>query len=333
MSFFSKLFTGLNYLLLVLFPFIIVFIFLFFISIFLFKKDVLNVSSLFLLSLSSLFTIISVFLLFLSITITLILPSVYKYTKLSTYIILSLFFFSLLIQQISIIKSLSEFVDIKNKWTLCINPKEIMDKVSCLLTGYMPRQGIGDWEILLIIYGFWLYGFVIPIFAIYFLMKDFVGSSGIVQNENYKKIISLGFAFMAYRGLIVTKLMDFLYIGSLGILMIIINFFAINFAVKKMHRFFVRIKSINEKEVKSKTINELKLFVKSSLSKLKVIPSINLISTIFEDRIRNNLKTIFEAENRLNEFENLLADFENEINKRNLSGVKAAIDKMIAAID
>jgi hypothetical protein len=58
-----------------------------------------------------------------------------------------------------------------------------------------------------------------------------------------------------------------------------------------------------------------------------------LISTIFEDRIRNNLKTIFEAENRLNEFENLVAEFENEINRRNLSGVKTSIDRMIAAID
>ncbi|MBU5688331.1 MAG: hypothetical protein KQA41_02160 [Candidatus Aenigmarchaeota archaeon] len=215
----------------------------------------------------------------------------------------------------------------------CGGQKTIIEKISCALIGYMPTTSTSIIETVIIIYGFYLYGFLIPILICYYLMKNIIDFSGVINNENYKKIISFGFTLLLYRSLIVSKLMDFLYIGYIGMGLIILNFIMLNHSIKKIRNISIRIKSIEEKEIKKRNINELKVFVKKSLQRLKLIPSTNLISVIFEDRIRNNLKTIFEYENKVTEFENLVTEFEIAINKKNKNGVISAIDKMIAAIN
>jgi hypothetical protein len=241
-------------------------------------------------------------------------------------------FFSLTVQQLSIIKSFAEFTNIKARWMPCGNPRNIIESMSCLFTGYMPSNATGNWEAILIIYGFWLYAFIIPLVVIFHLMKDFINSSGVIQNETYRNAISIGFTLLVYRGFLITRLIDYLYIGVAGVGMLILNFIAINYVLKRTNKFFVKIKIKSEKELKSKGIQELKSFTKKSLSRLKMIPSINLMSIIFEDRIRNNLKTIFESENKLNVFENLVAEFEDARNKSDRKKMCDAIDKMIVEI-
>ncbi|MCX8179676.1 MAG: hypothetical protein N3E38_03030 [Candidatus Aenigmarchaeota archaeon] len=235
-------------------------------------------------------------------------------------------------QQLSIIKSFSEFVSIKNRWLPCKNPSTLLEKISCFITGYMPTKTTSLLEVIIIIYGFYLYAFVIPIIVCMHLMKNFIDASGVIQNETYKNIIAFGFALLIYRFLIVAKIIDFLYIGYLGVGIIIVNLLAINYVIKKTRKMFLKIKDISEKKQKGRKIEDLKRFAKASLSRLKYIPSVNLMSVIFEDRIRNNLKTIFEAEGRLNEFEDLVAEFEDAVNRKDKNGMLLAIDKMIAAI-
>ena len=333
MSILSKFFTSIGYLISILFPFFFVFLTLSFISIFLFQKNIVSASSIILLSFSSFVTLLSLALLFLIILITLFLPSIYLYTRIPIYIVLAIVFFSLTAQQLSIIKSFTEFANIKARWVPCGNPRNIIESISCFFTGYMPSQATGNWEAILIVYGFWLYAFVIPLIVLFHLMNDFINSSGVIQNETYRNIISIGFTFLVYRGFLITKLIDFLYIGAAGAGMLILNFIAINYVLKRTNKLFKKMRVMSEKELKSKSIQELKRSTKAALSRLKLIPSVNLMGIVFEDRIRNNLKTIFENENKLDVFESLVADFENARNKSDRNAMKQAIDRMIAEID
>ncbi|MEM5777377.1 MAG: hypothetical protein QXJ06_02925 [Candidatus Aenigmatarchaeota archaeon] len=333
MSFISKLFVALNYVFSMVFPFILIFLIIFSLIFFLYKKDIISLITINVFSLFSLINIFSIICLFFTITLSLYLPSIYRYTSIVSYILICLLFISLLGQEITILKSFTDFVKVKNIWVLCGNEKTIIEKISCLLIGYMPTSSISMIEAIIIIYGFYLYAFALPIIICYFLTKNLIDLGNVINNESYKKIISFGFAILVYRKLIVSKLIDFLYIGYIGVGLIIINFIVLNFILKKIRSIYAKIKIAEEKETKKRNINELKVFVKKSLEKLKLIPSINLISVIFEDRIRSNLKTIFEYQNKVTEFENLITEFENAINQKNKSALLATIDRMIAAIN
>jgi len=197
----------------------------------------------------------------------------------------------------------------------------------------MPSQATRNWEVILIIYGFWLYAFGMPLIVLFRLMNDFINSSGVIQNETYRNIISICFTFLVYRGFLITKLIDFLYIGIAGVGMLILNFIAISYVLKRTNKLSRKMNTMSKKELKSKSIQELKRSTKAALSRLKLIPSVNLMGIIFEDRIRDNMKTIFESENKLDVFENLVADFENARNKGDINGMRNVIDKMIAEIE
>jgi hypothetical protein len=235
-------------------------------------------------------------------------------------------------QQLSIIKSLAEFSSIKSRWLPCSNPKNILEGMSCFFTGYMPSQATGNLETILIIYGFWLYAFAIPLMMIFSLFDNFIKHSGVIQNETYRNIISMGFTFLVYRSFLITKLIDYLYIGTLGVIILILNFIAISYVLKTTNKLFRRIKVQNEKELKSKSIQELKTFAKKSLSKLKTIPSVELMSVFFEDTIRDSLKTVFESENKMNVFEKLVSDFEVARYRRSRENMINVIDQMIEEI-
>ncbi|MFH8080376.1 MAG: hypothetical protein QXO84_00645 [Candidatus Aenigmatarchaeota archaeon] len=297
-----------------------------------FKNDIISASNVIFLSTTSISTLFFVLLLFFNILISIYFPSILNFTRIISYVVLTLLFVSLLLQEISVIKSLSQIFDLSKRWLPCTSPRKFLQTLSCLMTGYMPTSTTSPIETILIIYGFYVYGFAFPLFICIYLMKDFIDASGVIQNETYKNIIAFGMAFLVYRSLLAARLINFLYLGYLGVALLVANFIAINYVLKKMHRMFVKISAINEREQKSRKINEIKKFTKASLARLKLVPSSRLMALIFEDRIRDNLKTIFEVENRLNVFQSLVTDFEDAANKGDRKAMCSIVDKMIAEI-
>ncbi|MCX8179677.1 MAG: hypothetical protein N3E38_03035 [Candidatus Aenigmarchaeota archaeon] len=111
-------------------------------------------------------------------------------------------------------------------WTECTStPTSIINFVSCAITGHQPLPtSYKDIWGLFGVYGFYIFGLIVPLFILSALFADFVEASGVVQNPTYQKIIGFGLGFMAYRGFVVTRLIYILDIGSAGVAVIALNF-------------------------------------------------------------------------------------------------------------
>lgn len=331
MSFISNFFLSIKYLFLILFPFVTISLFLFVLSIISSQNNIFSALSIFLV-LSSINIIIFIFLLFLVFLISFFLPALYRYTRIVSYILVSLLFFSLVTQQIAAIKTLSYFIDIKNRWIPCQETEKIINKISCLIIGYMPTENTSIIESIIFIYGFYLYAIIIPLFIFYKLIKDFIDNGGVIQNETSRKIISIAMTLLVYRAFIITKLIDFLYIGYIGIGLLVLNLLSIRYVIKKINILYDKI-SATTRGINKRKVEEISDVVKKELARLKLIPSVGMISIFFEDNIRNNLKTIFEIKNKMDIYENLVMDFEKAVMRRNRNEVISCIDRMINSID
>ncbi|MBU5688332.1 MAG: hypothetical protein KQA41_02155 [Candidatus Aenigmarchaeota archaeon] len=171
-----------------------------------------------------------------------------------------------------------------NLWTECKQPIESLDVfLSCALTGHQPLPtGVKDIWGWLGIYGFYIFGLLVPLFILSALFADFVETSGIVSNRTYQKIIGFGLGFMAYRGFIVTRLIYILDIGSVGIALIALNFIWLGGILGYIKRSFAQFKLLEADIDLSTDIEKVKRYLVSIANKWE---SVEMVAANLSDPI------------------------------------------------
>lgn len=332
MSIISKIYYSILYFFSLLMPIIVIYFIFLTIILYLIDWNLTNILSLIAFSSSILALILSVVAIYLGILFSFIFPNISKYTKFIVYLGIIFFILSFFAAEITTIKSLSGVSPSRLGWVECTQPKGIFNTISCLLTGYMSARPTANLIDFLVIYGFWIYGFVFPISILSYLFIDGISSSGMIQNETYKNIIAISLSFLAYRGFIITKLMNFLYIGFFGVIIMIINLFVARLVIKKVNKLFIRFEKIEKNELNKQKAAQLKSILKTKLSEMKTLPTIHSMSNFFRDSVELDLRTVLENEGRLNLYQNLVNEFVLARDRNDRNGMIASIDKMIAAI-
>lgn len=332
MSLISKILYSILDLFSLLTPIIISYLTFLLIIFYLIDWNLINLVSLIVFTSFGFISILSIIVIYLGIIFSFIFPDISKYTKFIVYLGIIFLIISLFAAEISIIKSLSGIRLYKFGWTECNNPRGIFNTISCLLTGYTPSQSSNNLVSFFIVYGFWVYGFAFPIILLSYLFIDGINSSGIIQNETYKKIIAISLSFLAYKGFIVSKLIEFLYIGLFGVIAIVINLFVVRYVIKKVRKLFIRFERMEAKELNKQRAEQLKRILKTKLLRMKTLPSIHLMSKFFTDNVELELKTVLENEGKLELYQRLVNDFVFAKDRSDRNGMIAAVDKMIAAV-
>lgn len=109
----------------------------------------------------------------------------------------------------------------------------LIDSLSCILTGYMPKNTSAIYYL-----GFWIFGIVMPLLITSGIFNDLVESSGIISNRISRRLIGWGLGFIAYRGLLITGLIFILDYISAGMVIIVLNFIFIGGLLAYTNRIF-----------------------------------------------------------------------------------------------
>jgi len=125
---------------------------------------------------------------------------------------------------------------------LFCNVDNMYDFITCLVTGYKYKGGYGAWSFV----GFWIFGVVTPLLLLIFLFIDFVESSRVIQNLKSQKIIGICLGLIAYRGFIVSNLMEILSLGTTGIAMLAIDLIFAGGILAYVNRVFAQWEPIEE---------------------------------------------------------------------------------------
>ena len=117
----------------------------------------------------------------------------------------------------------------------------IPDSLSCLITGYLPKNYSKTYLI-----GFWIFGIMIPIIVLCGIFLDLVESSGIIKNNISQRLIGWGLGLMAYRGFVVSNLIYIIDFFSAGMALIVLNFIFVGGLLAYTNRVFSQWKTIED---------------------------------------------------------------------------------------
>jgi hypothetical protein len=137
---------------------------------------------------------------------------------------------------------------------------------------------------------------------------------------------------MAFRGLLLSRLLNALSMGLGGLLVVILNFVVLKYAIDKVHKISLKFSKMEQKELKERSSAQLKGILRTKLSEIKSLESSHQIKTAFDD-IRSDLESYFSTINKSSTFKSILTDFTLSAERGNINGMKEAIDRMIAEID
>lgn len=326
MSILSKVFMSIFYLISLVLPFAFCLFSLFIILVLFYKLDTISTSSLILTSLFSSQVLLSVFLLYLGIILGFFFPDISKYLRIMIYGSVIYLAFSLFLTEISIVSS----IGLKINQNTCTSTINFIQSWFCLMFGYFPRtNGLSE---TLIGFCILIFGVIYPLFILYKLISNAIKDSGMITNDYYRFFISLSFAFMAFRGLLLSKLLNALSIGLGGLLVIILNFVVLKYVIGKVHKISLKFYKMEQKELKERSSTQLKEILKTKLSKIKTLESSHQIRIAFNG-IRPDLESYFSTINKSSTFNSILTDFTLSAERGDVNGMKQTIDRMIAEID
>jgi hypothetical protein len=326
MSILSKVFMSIFYLLSLVLPFAFCLFSLFIILVLLYRADMISSFSLILTSFLSSHTLLSVFLLYLGIILGFFFPDISKYLKIMIYGSIIYLAFSLFLTEISIISS----IGLKINQNTCASTINFIQSWFCLMFGYFPTTN--SLNETLIGFSILLFGIIFPLFILYKLISNAIKDSGMITNDYYRFFISLSLAFMAFRGLLLSRLLNALSMGLGGLLVVILNFVVLKYAIDKVHKISLKFSKMEQKELKERSSAQLKGILRTKLSEIKSLESSHQIKTAF-DGIRSDLESYFSTINKSSTFKSILTDFTLSAEQGDKNGMRRAIDRMIAEID
>lgn len=122
------------------------------------------------------------------------------------------------------------------------NVDDVQQFVSCIITGYKYKGEYSAWAV----FGFWVFGVLIPLLLLMFLFYDFVDASGVVKKPMSKKVVGYSLGVLAFRGFIVANLIELLSIGSVGIALLAIDLIFAGGLLAYVNRVFEQWRPIEE---------------------------------------------------------------------------------------
>jgi MFS family permease len=94
----------------------------------------------------------------------------------------------------------------------------ILDTAACIIVGYAPVGASQTTQVT-----FWITGVILPLFTLIYIFYDFVKAGGIITDPNAQKVIAFSFGFIAFRGFLASRFINFLSYGLFGIALLVIN--------------------------------------------------------------------------------------------------------------
>jgi len=90
--------------------------------------------------------------------------------------------------------------------------ENLLDTAACIIVGYAPTKEATSITSL----SFWIFVVIIPLFILIYIFYDFVSISGMIEDKNARAVIGVGFGFLAFRGFLASKFVNFLSYGLFG---------------------------------------------------------------------------------------------------------------------
>jgi hypothetical protein len=109
----------------------------------------------------------------------------------------------------------------------------ILDTAACIIVGYAPVGATQTAQVT-----FWITGVILPLFTLIYIFYDFVKAGGIITNPNAQRVIAFSFGFIAFRGFLASKFINFLSYGLFGIALLVINLIIASGLLALGNRFF-----------------------------------------------------------------------------------------------
>ncbi|MEM5777375.1 MAG: hypothetical protein QXJ06_02915 [Candidatus Aenigmatarchaeota archaeon] len=161
------------------------------------------------------------------------------------------------------------------------------DSLSCILTGYLPKDNSN-----LSIIGYWIFGITIPLLITSGIFLDLVQSSGIITNRMSQRFLGWGLGFLAYRGLVVSNLIYIIDFISAGMAVIVLNFIFVGGLLAYTNKVFSQWKSIEDAVEFGKSIQIARINSKRILEQaIKQCRSGSAVNDVY-----NTLINPFEAD-------------------------------------
>ncbi len=326
MSVFSKFFTSIFCLVSLLLPFVLCLFSLFIILVLLYKISIISAFSLAFISFLSSHILLSIFLLYLGIALGFFFPDVSKYLRIIIYVSIIYLTFSLFVTEISIISS----IGLKINQNTCASAVNFIQSLVCTVFGFFPRTD--SLNEVLVGLSIFIFGILLPLIIIYKLISNAIKDSGMITNDNYRFFISISLAFFAFRGLVLSKLLNALSIGLGGLIIVVINFIVLKHVIGKVHKISLKFSRMEQKELKERYSERLKGILKLKLSEIKSLQSSHQMKTALDD-IKLDLESYFSSINKPQVFHSLLNEFILHSSRGDINGMRNVIDKMIAEIE
>ena len=161
----------------------------------------------------------------------------------------------------------------------------ITDALSCIITGYFPKNYSSVYLI-----GFWIFGVAIPLIVLSGIFLDLVDASGVMKNKISQRLVGWGLGFMAYRGFVVSNLIYIIDLVSAGMAVIVLNFIFVGGLLAYTNKIFKQWKTIEDAIELGKS-----QVVAAKTTKVVLEKALELVKTdVPIDTIKNNYLSNFE---------------------------------------
>ncbi|MCX8178305.1 MAG: hypothetical protein N3D75_00545 [Candidatus Aenigmarchaeota archaeon] len=143
----------------------------------------------------------------------------------------------------------------------------IAEGLMCVITGYKYKGNYGGFAFV----SYWVFGVVIPLLLLMTLFYDFVRSSGVIQQPKSQKIVGYCLGLIAYRGFVVTNLLEMLSIGTLGIALVALDLIFLGGLLAYIHRVFEKWRPIEHAMGIVRSSAQNKLLMKNYARDVKIM--------------------------------------------------------------
>lgn len=151
--------------------------------------------------------------------------------------------------------------------------------------------------------GFYFFGFAIPFLILWSIFHDFLDASGVIQNSTAKGIVAFGLGALAYRGFVITNLIQILDIGSMGVAVLALNFIFLGGILGYVKRSFKKWKDVENEMFVGKAS---KYAAELAISRINAWSSKTAMLNAFEDETFKNYLRNFFSETEIATFINKL---------------------------
>lgn len=190
--------------------------------------------------------------------------------------------------------------------------------VMCVVTGYKYKGSYGGWAFM----GYWIFGVIVPILLLMSLFYDFVDSSGVIRQPRSKKIVGYSLGLIAYRGFVVTNLLEILSIGTTGIAVLAIDLIFLGGLLAYIHRVFEKWRPIEHAMGVVRASANARMMLRNYIKE-----AIRLIKEGNDSAALDILENMEHLANRL-DWKNYITQAKNSIAQGTQGGYTEALNKL-----